>query len=140
MKIEPNRKSRLKTRNEFMSGVLRHLERLAATFANKWTAYGTIVLLQWLRISGIWNYRDLAPGDTANYFQDAYAWYAYGRLTITYSPLYTAFYGSLLGIYNDAYFVTVLHRVLIVLSLAPLILAAMRRVLPPGLAWLAAAW
>lgn len=120
--------------------ILRQLERLAVIFTSKWTAYSTIVLLQWSRISGIWNYRDLTSGDTASYFRDAYSWYANGKLLITYSPLYTAFYGSLLNIYNDAYFVTVLHRVLIVLAVAALVLAVMRRVLPPGLAWLVAAW
>lgn len=113
---------------------------LAGALANRWIAYSTIILLQWWRISGIWNYRDLTTGDTASYFQDAYDWFDRGKLLISWSPLYTAFYGSMLRIYNDAFFATTLHRILIVLAATPLVLAVMRQLLPPTVAWLVAAW
>ena len=38
------------------------------------------------------------------------------------------------------YTILILHRMLIVLALAVLVLALMRRLLPPGIAWMAAAW
>jgi len=115
-------------------------DTLSSLFTNRWVAYSTILLLQWLQISGIWNFRDMTPGDTSSYFQDAYTWYTSKTLLISWSPLYTAFYGSLLHLYNDIYFATAFQRVLIVMVLAPLVLAVMRRLLDPSIAWLLAAW
>jgi hypothetical protein len=88
----------------------------------------------------MWLSRDLTWGDTSYYFLTAYDWFKNRRVLIAWSPLYTSFYGSLLYFAHDAYTVTILHRVLIVLTLAILVLALMRRLLPPSIAWLAAAW
>jgi hypothetical protein len=103
-------------------------------------AYITILLLQLHRIWYVWVYRDLTNGDTASYFRDAWKWYLTHKVDIAWSPLYTVFYGSMLEITHDVYAATILHRVLIVLASAMLVLAIMRRLLPPSLAWLVAAW
>ena len=105
-----------------------------------WLSYVTIVLLQLKVVWGVWQSRDLTAGDTAGYFNGGYAWYESFETAMGWSPLYTMFYGSLLHLSTDAYFVTILHRLLIVVALTLLVLALMRRLLPCGLAWLVAAW
>ena len=105
-----------------------------------WFAYPTIVLLQLKSIWGIWRWRDMSAGDTSFYFGMAHRWFTTGRAPVVQSPLYTAFYGALMHVSNDAFHVTTLHRVILVFVLAILVLALMRRLLPPGLAWAAAAW
>lgn len=103
-------------------------------------AYATIFLLQLKVIWGIWKYRDLTSGDTSGYFVIAYNWYANGRTVISWSPLYTSFYGFMLYLSPDVYVVTTAHRMLIVLVLSVLVLASMRRLLPAAVAWGVAAW
>jgi len=88
----------------------------------------------------MWLFRDLTGGDTRDYFSDAYRWFQTGFTPISWSPLYIWFYGSLLRVSPDAFVVTTLHRWLIVMILAVLVLALMRRLLPPEVAWLMAAW
>src|SRR5213593_5303923 len=105
-----------------------------------WFSYATIILLQ-LKVSwGMSEYRDLTFGDTSSYFVNAYKWFTTGLAPITWSPLYSCFYGGLLNVSSDAFVVTTLHRWLIVFALAILVLAVMRRLLPHGAAWFAAAW
>jgi hypothetical protein len=105
-----------------------------------WFAYLTLLLLQLKLVWNIWQYRDISSADTSNYFMMAYRWFKDFRVNIAWSPLYTAFYGQLLHLATDAYAVTTLHRLMIVFTLALLVLALMRRLLPPEIAWLAAAW
>lgn len=107
---------------------------------NAWFAYTTILLLQLKVIWGIWKYRDLTFGDTSSYFVTAYDWFKNGRTVISWSPLYTSFYGSMLYLSPDAYVATTAHRMLIVLFLSVLVLALMRRLLPALVAWVVAAW
>src|SRR5437867_2039043 len=85
-------------------------------------------------------YRELSFVDTSSYFVNAYQWFTTGLAPITWSPLYSWFYGGLLNVSSDAFVVTTLHRWLIVFALAILVLAVMRRLLPHGAAWFAAAW
>lgn len=61
-------------------------------------------------------------------------------MEILWSPLYTTFYGTLLHLTTDAYTITILHRLIIIFTVTLLILALLRRLLPPGLAWLMSAW
>ncbi len=103
-------------------------------------AYITILLFQVKRIWGLWDYRDLPLGDTSHYFQYGYEWFRHRRVDFAWSPLYTAFYGSFLHFSKDAYVVTNLHRVVIVLLAAALVLAVLRQMLPHPIAWLTAAW
>ncbi len=127
------------------AGVVR--ERLVGFFRevgawvqSPWVAYPAIVLLQLKVLWGAWIYRDLTQGDTASYFQRALLWHQYGQVDLIWSPLYTAFYGWFYGITGDVYAATVLHRVFIVILVTLLVLALFRRLLSPGIAWLAAAW
>src|SRR2546430_1639448 len=96
---------------------------------NPWFAYGGIFLLQLKVIWAMWLLRDLTTGDTSSYFSFARLWFENGRVNFPWSPLYTAFYGTLMHFTQDAYNVTILHRVIIVLGLALLVLALMRRLL-----------
>src|ERR1035438_5655435 len=114
--------------------------RLVAITDNAWFSYLTIFLLQLKIIWGVWRLRDLPSADTSYYFLTAFDWFKTSHVLITWSPLYTSFYGTLLYLSADAYNATMLHRVIIVLALAILVLALMRRLLPAGLAWMTAAW
>jgi hypothetical protein len=114
--------------------------KIAGVTASAWFSYLTIFLLQLKIIWGVWRFRDLPSGDTSSYFQEAFKWFRSSHVFIAWSPLYTSFYGALLHVSSDAYVATMLHRVIIILALSILVLAFMRRLLPPGLAWAAAAW
>jgi hypothetical protein len=105
-----------------------------------WFHYLTIFLLQLKVVWGVWKYHDLSSGDTSNYFVDAYNWYAHLSINIVWSPLYAAFYGTLLHFTTDAYYVTVIHRLIIIFLLVMMILSLMRRLLPPNIAWFMTAW
>ena len=56
------------------------------------------------------------------------------------TSLYTSFFGSFLHVTSDVYIATILHRIIIVFTVTILVLAFMRRLLPPGIAWVIAAW
>jgi hypothetical protein len=105
-----------------------------------WFSYAAILLLQLKVIWGCWEVRDLTTGDTSSYFEMASHWAKTFHVALSWSPLYTSFYGSLLFFSSDAYVVTTAHRMIIVFLLAILVLALMRHLLPPGMAWLVAAW
>lgn len=114
--------------------------RLLLIVENPWFAYIGILLLQLKRVWGVWLYKDLTSGDTSAYFLNAYGWAHQFSVNVLWSPLYTAYYGTLLKILSNVYWATLLHRLIIVFALAILVLALMRRLLPAGLAWLIAAW
>jgi hypothetical protein len=99
-----------------------------------------LFLLQLKVVWGMWHHRDLTSGDTAGYFARAYLWAEHLSVDIIWSPLYTAFYGTLLFLSTDAYAITILHRLLIIFAMGAMILAVMRRLLPHGIAWIIAAW
>jgi hypothetical protein len=115
-------------------------ETLQAWLATPECAYLAILLLQLKRVWGAWQYKDLTYGDTSSYFKSAVAWANELSVTIHWSPLYTAFYGTVFKLIPDVYWATLLHRLLIVFMLAIMVLALMRRLLPAGIAWLLAAW
>ena len=103
-------------------------------------AYPAVLALQLKVVWGMWLYRDLTSGDTSSYFVTALRWTRTLRGGISWSPLYTAYYGAFVGTFGDPYAATILHRLAIVLVLAALVLALARQFLPPGIAWLVAAW
>lgn len=103
-------------------------------------AYASIILLQLKVIWRIWDYKDLTFGDTSSYFPGAYLWFTEFANNIIWSPLYTSFFGSFLHVTSDVYIATILHRIVIVFTVTILVLALMRRLLPPGIAWVIAAW
>src|SRR5271155_2983966 len=57
---------------KFMVNLLRKLREVAA---RPWFAYLTMFLLQMKVLWGIWDYRDLTPGDTTSYYCIAYFWF-----------------------------------------------------------------
>lgn len=113
---------------------------LTRLLARGWPSYVLVTLLQMKVLWLIWRFRDLTTGDTSSYFNIAYLWYERLGVKIAWSPLYTAFYGSVFALTRDAYLATTLHRVIIVVAATLGVLALMRRLLPPGLALAIAAW
>jgi hypothetical protein len=103
-------------------------------------AYLSILLLQLKVVWGMWWARDLTTGDTSAYFIGAHRWHLYGGHNLIWSPFYTIYYGSFLLWTSDAYRATIVHRLALVLIVALLVLALMRRLLAPRIAWLVAAW
>jgi hypothetical protein len=113
---------------------------LARVAASPWFAYGSILAIQSKVLWGIWEHRDLTPGDTASYFVMASRWADHLQLEPAFYPLYHVPWGSLQWIVPDPFAVTTLHRVLIALGTTALFLAVMRRLLTPGIAWILALW
>jgi hypothetical protein len=113
------------------------LERVAGS---ELFAYGSIFLIQSKLLWGIWQHRDLSSGDTTSYFQRASDWAESFQLDPVWSPLYDVYWGSLQWLVHDAYAVTILHRVLIALAASLLVLAVLRRLVSPAIAWALAAW
>jgi hypothetical protein len=119
------------------AGVAQSLDRVAGS---AWFAYGSLFLIQSKLLWGIWQYRDLSDGDTANYFSDASRWAHSLEVSPLWSPLYNAVWGSTLWVVDDPYASTILHRVLIALAASLLVLAVLRRFVSPGIAWVLAVW
>ena len=122
---------------KFVVSVEPGLDRM---LASAWISYPLIFVLQAKILWGILRFRDLTFGDTAGYFAFAYSWYDHFGVRIEWSPLYTAFYGTVYLLTTDIYTSTILHRVIIVMAATIGILAVMRQLLPPALALLGAAW
>jgi hypothetical protein len=122
------------------TAVRRAVARLDEVARSRLFAYGSVLLIQAKVLWGIWQYRDLSAGDTSNYFVGASRWADHLLLDPLFSPLYTAFWGSLKWIFSDAYAVTIAHRVVIVFAVTALVLAVLRRLLSPPIAWGLAVW
>jgi hypothetical protein len=105
-----------------------------------WFSYVALALLQLHVVWGAWDYRDLTTGDTSAYFVLAHGWATDLTNYFVWSPLYTMYYGTVLWLFPDVWTATLVHRLLIVFAASLLALSVFRRLLPPGLAWLAAAW
>ena len=114
--------------------------RLDGVARSAWFAYGSILLIQAKVLWGIWEHRDLTSGDTTQYFIQASHWTHGFHLDPVWSPLYDFFWGSLRWFVDDPYASTILHRVLIVIVATVLVLAVLRRLLSPGIAWALAVW
>ena len=114
--------------------------RLDGVARSAWFAYGSILLIQAKVLWGIWEHRDLTGGDTTQYFIQASRWTHGFHLDPVWSPLYDFFWGSLRWFVDDPYASTIAHRVLIVIAATVLVLAVLRRLLSPGIAWALAVW
>jgi hypothetical protein len=124
-----------------VSHAAHHIDSLAEkALAKAWPSYMLILLLQSKVIWRIWEIKDITYGDTSSYFDTAKKWAGGFLVDIVWSPLYTAFYGSLLFVTSDPYNATIMHRVVIVLVAAVGVLFVLRQLLPPSLALLGAAW
>ena len=112
----------------------------ARLIANPWVSYPLIAALQLKIIWAIWKYRDITGGDTSSYFYSAYQWAHELRNDPVWSPLYTAYYGTIQYLIDDVYASAIFHRALIVMAVTLGVLAVSRQLLPPALALLLAAW
>jgi hypothetical protein len=113
---------------------------LAKVAASPWFAYGSVLLIQGKVLWGIWAYRDFSAGDTSDYFVYANSWTNHLQVEPLFSPLYTSFWGSLRWFISDPYAVTLIHRIIIVFAVTILVLAVLRRLFSPGIAWALAIW
>jgi hypothetical protein len=107
---------------------------------SSWFAYVTIMLLQVKVMLRIWQYRDLAPGDTSYYYVEVFRWLNEGRIDIVSSPIYTLFLAALHRLMDNPFRVLLVARMSIAIGASLLILALMRRLLPKHIAWIIAAW
>ena len=78
-----------------INGRSRILEVLDRLTAHAWFAYPMLLLLQLKVLWGI-QYRDLAVGDESGYYNRAFLWFRDFSVDIVWSPLYTAFLGTLM--------------------------------------------
>ncbi len=116
----------------------RAIDRVLARW---WLSYLLIALLQLKIIWGIWWLRDITGGDSSSYFNSAYRWSQDLLTDPVWSPLYTAFYGTIYRLVGgDLYTAFILHRVIIVMAATLGVLAVLRMLLPAALALLIAAW
>jgi hypothetical protein len=114
--------------------------KLNPLFESPFFAYGMLFLVQLKIVWGIWRYKDLPFGDTSYYFVNAYRWFETFSVNLLWSPLYTAFYGTLLFFSKDVYLITILHRLIIVFAVTFLLFTLMRKILPQALAWMMTVW
>ncbi|HXJ84685.1 MAG TPA: hypothetical protein VMS64_39090 [Candidatus Methylomirabilis sp.] len=117
----------------------RAMEALDRLTSRAWFSYGMLLLLQGKVLWGI-QHRDLAVGDESGYYNRAFLWFKDLSVDIVWSPLYTAYLGTLMHLTTDPFVVTTLHRIIVVVALDVMVLALMRRLLPSWIAWLVAAW
>jgi uncharacterized membrane protein YeaQ/YmgE (transglycosylase-associated protein family) len=114
--------------------------RIVAAFESPWVAYALLFILQMKLIWGMWAYREVTLGDTQSYYANSWLWVTAGKVNIAWSPAYTAFYGTFSLLNPDPIWATFAHRVAIVVTASLLVLAVLRQLLPPAIAWLGAAW
>jgi len=117
-----------------LSCVLHHLAE------SPWIAYTGIVLLQVKVMLWIWEYHDLAPGDTSYYYLTVFDWLDEGKGSIVRSPIYTLFLAALHKLLDDPFRVLTAAQLGIAICASLLTLVLLRRLLPNYLAWLVAAW
>jgi hypothetical protein len=103
-------------------------------------AYVSIAAIQVRVMWGIWEHRDLTPGDGLGYWELASQWADDFRLNVLWTPLYQALYGSMQWFSDDTYGIVIAHRVLIAVAASLLVLMVLRCLLSPGIAWALALW
>ncbi len=113
-------------------------ELLARLPSARWFAYGAVLLVQARGLWGIWR-KDFDGGDTTSYFGYAQLWTDDLTVNIAWSPAYTAFLGTLNWLMEPIE-AELVHRVLIAFAAAVLVLALLRRLLPPWAALIGACW
>jgi hypothetical protein len=121
--------------------IQQNLSRLVNYLAEStWFAYVTIILLQIKVMLWIWEYRDLAPGDTSYYYMEVFTWLEEAKGNIVWSPLYTIFLAALHSLLDSPFWVLVVVQISIAVCASILVLALLRRLLPKHIAWIIAAW
>lgn len=111
-------------------------------FSDRIGAVLYVFLVCLLLLKVLWGYwdRDLTYGDTSSYFQDAVRWHLNHQVNIVWSPLYTAYFGSWLGVSENAITATFLHRIGLILISTGLIAWLGFITLPRLLAFALVAW
>ncbi|HEX5224604.1 MAG TPA: hypothetical protein VFW29_05685 [Solirubrobacteraceae bacterium] len=115
-------------------------ERVRAVVAHPAFSYAAILAIQLRVVWGVWQDKDLTVGDTANYFVDVTSWAHGAHLNIVYNPLYSVIWGTILAVVHDVYAAATINRLAIVLLATVLVLATMRTLFAPALAFLIALW
>jgi hypothetical protein len=118
-------------------GVLPALSRLVASPI---FLYLSVLAIQLRVVWEFWSGRDLSYGDTSGYFTVAQVWAGSLKNVFFWSPLYTAYYGTVLKFVNDPVVATLAHRMIVVFVVAVMVAAVVRRLLPASAAWLVAVW
>lgn len=118
-------------------GVLPALSRLVASPI---FCYLSVLAIQLRVVWEFWSGRDLSYGDTSGYFTVAEVWASSLKNVFFWSPLYTAYYGSVLKIARDPVVATLAHRMIVVFVVTVMVTAVARRLLPASAAWLVAVW
>jgi hypothetical protein len=133
--------SALESRRPSVRGCAAAIARALATLPRRpATAYAMLLLLQLKVVWGLWDHRDLMEGDTSDYLLTGYVFHESGTVNLAWTPLYSAVLGLFVGLFHDAVAITLAHRLAIVFLNTALVLAVMRRLLTPGIAWVMAAW
>ena len=118
----------------------RTVRAFATVAAHPVFAYSSIMAIQLRVIWDFWSGLDLTTGDTSGYFTVAQVWAASFKNVFFWSPLYTAYYGTVLKVIGNPVTATLIHRLIVVFAVTALVLALTRRLLPAGAAWLVTAW
>lgn len=118
-------------------GVLPALSRLVASAI---FCYLSVLAIQLRVVWEFWSGRDLSYGDTSGYFTVAQVWAGSLKNAFFWSPLYTAYYGTVLKIAGDPVVATLAHRMIAVFVVTVMVTAVARRLLPASAAWLVAVW
>ena len=105
-----------------------------------WFAYATITVLQVKVMLGIWDYRDLTPGDASSYYLKVFSWLDETKSDFLWSPLYTFFLAVLHSLSDNPFWVMTVAQVTIATCATILLLSLLRRLLPNHIAWIIAAW
>ena len=103
-------------------------------------SYLTVLAIQLRAVWEFWSGRDLSAGDTSGYFTVAQVWASSLKNAFFWSPLYTAYYGTVLKLARDPVVATLAHRMIVVFAVAVMVTAVTRRLLPASAAWLVAGW
>jgi hypothetical protein len=103
-------------------------------------SYLTVLAIQLRAVWEFWSGRDLSAGDTSGYFTVAQVWAGSLKNAFFWSPLYTAYYGTVLKLARDPVVATLAHRMIVVFVVAVMVTAVTRRLLPASAAWLVAVW
>jgi hypothetical protein len=89
---------------------------------------------------GIWDAKELTPGDTSSYYVSALEFARNLTCNIGWSPLYTSWFGAWHWLSPDPFFAVIAHRIGILAALTILIFEISRRLLPMFIAWFITAW
>jgi len=119
--------------------VIRARDALARLPRSRAFAYSALIALQVRALWGVWD-KDIPAGDTPWYFLDGAGFLAEGTFRLAWSPLYAVYIGSIEAVFGNAVDTVMIQRALLVLVLAVLVLAILRRLVPPWAALLGACW